>query len=305
VEIREWIRAIGSRLALIAVVAGVAALLAAVLALFQPQQYQATATLALPEVPAVGPLTSQVAQRIANFEGAVTSDGVLDAVAERTGAPRPLLDGISVVRSGSGNVMEVRFVGRDADQSRAVVTAATQEGLLLQAETDKAFAEAEAAASEALYNDAQSRFEEQSQATEIFAPDEVLADLSSDYRRADARGDVEDASEIQQQILVAREVQRLRNDADAALDAWTADLAALNRAEGQVRAAEAAQPRVGDVVRLSKLQAMIKQGAYAALFGAALAVGFVIIVELLRSGTGTTRPSLPRPTRQRSSAGAF
>ncbi len=62
---------------------------------------------------------------------------------------------------------------------------------------------------------------------------------------------------------------------------------------------------VGEVVALSKLQAMVKQGAYAAVFGAALAVGFVIIVELLRSGTGSSRPSLPRPTRQRTRAGAF
>ena len=63
--------------------------------------------------------------------------------------------------------------------------------------------------------------------------------------------------------------------------------------------------RVGEVVGISKFGAILKQAAYAGLFGAALAVGFVVIVELLRSGGGPTRPSLPRPARQRSRAGAF
>jgi len=92
---------------------------------------------------------------------------------------------------------------------------------------------------------------------------------------------------------------------DSALTTWTAAQERLRQAEGQVRAAENADVRVGGVVQQSKLSAMFKQGAYAAIFGAALAVGFVIIVELLRSGAGASRPSLPRPTRQRTRAGAF
>ena len=305
-EIRDWIRAIGARLALIAVVAGVAALLAATLALFQAQQYRATATVALPDVPTFGPLTSAVGQRVANFEGAVTSDGALDAVAQQTGAPRESLDTLNSVRSGSSNVLEVRFVGTDGDQARDVVVVASQQALLLQAETDAAFALAEADASETAYNEAQAAYEAKADEFDVFvSPDLHLDGLERDYIRANAEGNEARLEGIEADLVEAQELKRLRDAADSALGIWNEDLALLAQAEGRIVAAETAQVRVGDVVPLSKLRAIANQAVYAALFGAALAVGFVVIVELLRSGGGTSRPSLPRPSRQRTPAGAF
>ncbi len=318
-EIRDWIRAIGARLALIAVVAGVAAILAAGLALFQPQQYRATATVALPDVPSIGPLTSAVGQRVANFEGAVTSDGVLDAVAQKSGVPRGALDTVTSVRSGTSNVMEVRFVGTDEDQARQVVIDASQQALLLQAQTDAAYALAVVDANQEAYDAAYDAFRELVASTGIAAPVSTLAKLENAYREAetalldatrdgddDAIAEAEAAREsLQERFVEAQQVLKADTNVDGALATWTAAQERLREAEGQVRAAEGVEPRVGDVVPLSKVSAMLKQGAYAALFGAALAVGFVIIVELLRSGTGASRPSLPRPTRQRTRAGAF
>lgn len=318
-EIRDWIRAIGARMALIAVVAVVAGVLAATLALFQPQQYRATATVALPDVPTFGPLTSAVGQRVANFQGAVTSDGVLDAVAQKSGAPRTSLDTVTSVRSGTSNVMEVRFVGTDEDQARDVVIHASREALLLQAQTDAAYALAVADANEEAYNAAYDAFRDLVSTTGIAAPVSTLARLENDYRKAEtdllqAENDGDDDAiadantkleSLQVELGEAQQVLEADTNVDSALTTWTAAQERLRQAEGQVRAAENADVRVGGVVQLSKLSAMIKQGAYAALFGAALAVGFVIIVELLRSGTGSSRPSLPRTTRQRTRAGAF
>ena len=304
-EIRDWIRAIGARLALIAVVAGVAALLAATLAFFQPQQYRATGTIALPGVPTSGPATAAVAQQIANFEGAVTSDGVLDAVAQETGAPRDSLSTVSVVRSGSSNILEVRFVGRDRDQARDVVRSASRQALLLQARTEVAFAQADVDAALAGYEDAFAAFEQAAEETNIVAPDLTLARLERDLIEADRRDDFDAIEDLNVQIREASEVQRLRDAADAALSILTGANDRLRVAQGREAAAASLPVNVGEVVALSKLQAMLKQGAYAAVFGAALAVGFVIIVELLRTGTGASRPSLPRPTRQRTRAGAF
>ena len=305
-EIRDWVRAIGARLALIAVVAGVAAILAGALALFQPEQYRATATVVLPDVPTFGPLTAAVGQRVANFESAVTSDGVLDAVAETTGEPRTSLDTVSSARGGTGNVLEVRFVGRDADRARQVVVAASREALLIQAETDAAFARAVADASEVAYDDAQRAYDALAQETGIFvSPEALLSSLEREFVRENRAGNDAALDDIGAELLVVQDLQRLRDAADAALGTWSEDLATLRQAEGRVAAAQNADVRVGDVVQLSRFSAVIRQGAYAALFGAALAVGFVVIVELLRSGTGAARPSLPRPTRQRTRTGAF
>ena len=188
-EIRDWVRAIGARLALIAVVAGVAAVLAGALALFQPEQYRATATVVLPDVPTFGPLTAAVGQRVANFESAVTSDGVLDAVAETTGEPRTSLDTVSSARGGTGNVLEVRFVGRDADRARQVVVAASREALLIQAETDAAFARAVADASEVAYDDAQQAYDALAQETGIFvSPEALLSSLEREVRPREPHG---------------------------------------------------------------------------------------------------------------------
>jgi hypothetical protein len=235
----------------------------------------------------------------------VTSDGVLDAVAEQTGAPRERLDAIVSSRSGSSNVIEVRYVGRSQDEARAVVEAASREALLLQANSDLAFAAAGVDVAQAAFDAAVDDFEARAEETNFYYPDSQLQQLGDDLLAAERRDDEAEIERISALLPVAQEVQRLKNLADASLVNLTSALDRQRQAEGNVEAANTIPIAVGDVVRLSKLQAMIKQGAYAALFGAALAVGFVIIVELLRSGTGTTRPSLPRPTRQRSSAGAF
>jgi hypothetical protein len=305
VEIRDWIRAIGARLALIGVVAIAAALLAATLALFQPQQYRATGTLALPGVPTSGPATAAVAQQMANFEGAVTSDGVLDAVAQTTGVPRDALNTVTVVRSGSSNILEVRFVGRDRDQARDVVVAAARQGLVLQANTDLAFAQADVTAANDGYEVALAAFLESAEANNAFFPDSKLNELNTDLIDAEADGSDARIASLEAEIQAVQETQRLKNAADGALTNLTVANDRLRVAQGRVIAAETLPVNVGEVVALSKLQSMVKQGAYAAVFGAALAVGFVIIVELLRSGTGSSRPSLPRPTRQRTRAGAF
>jgi hypothetical protein len=305
VEIRDWIRAIGARLALIGVVAIAAALLAATLALFQPQQYRATGTLALPGVPTSGPATAAVAQQMANFEGAVTSDGVLDAVAQVTGVPRDALNTVTVVRSGSSNILEVRFVGRDRDQARDVVVAAARQGLVLQANTDLAFAQADVTAANDGYEVALAAFLESAEANNAFFPDSKLNELNTDLIDAEADGSDARIASLEAEIQAVQETQRLKNAADGALTNLTVANDRLRVAQGRVIAAETLPVNVGEVVALSKLQSMVKQGAYAAVFGAALAVGFVIIVELLRSGTGSSRPSLPRPTRQRTRAGAF
>jgi hypothetical protein len=275
--------------------------------------------VALPDVPVVGPATSAVAQRIANFQAAAESDGVLDAVAEETGTPRDSLDAVTTVRSGTGNVLEVRFVGEDPDQARAVVVETSRQALLLQAETDRVFALADADANQGAYDSALETLQGLVRETGITQPTERLGQLQSQYANkeielaaATEEGDTAkvdrlnaELSRIDAEFVEVQRVLQADTQLSSALGTLTAAEERLRQAEGRVAAAVNAEPSVGGVVPLSKLSAMIKQGAYAALFGAALAVGFVIIVELLRSGTGASRPSLPRPTRQRTRAGAF
>jgi len=181
-----------------------------------------------------------------------------------------------------------------------------RQALVLQAETDLAYATAQERAAFAVYEDALQAFEEEAEATGHTAPDVQLNVLNRRYLDAEEDdADEEELATIRAEIVEVQAVQRLRDVATDSLDRWGSAQAQLSDAQGRLDAALTAPVQGGDVVRLSKLQSMIKQGAYAALFGAALAVGFVIIVELLRSGTGTSRPNLPRPTRQRTRAGAF
>jgi len=319
VEIRDWLRAIGSRFALIVVVAGLAAFMAATVALFQPQQYRATATVALPDVPASGPLTAVVGQRVANFQGAVASDGVRDGVATATGVTRGALESLTSRRNGSSNVMEVSFVGVDAEQARAVAEAAVREALRISAQSDVAFAEARLDAEQTLFDESLDAWREKAeefltpltaeylsvlQGRLIRAEDAYLSAIASGDEQEQADAEAKRAN-ISDRLFRVQEVQRL----EAALSTATTGLATargqLTRTQGQFEAAETLPVLVGEVARLSKLAAIVERGAYAGLFGAALAVGFVVILELLRSGAGGQRPSLPRPSRPRQRADAF
>ena len=130
VEIRDWTRVMGRRLSLLIVIPIAAMLIAGILAVLEPPTYRATATVILPAQDTGGPASSAVSQFVADFEGAITSDGVAQATFEVTGEPKSAVNaGITTRREGTSAVVEVTYTGTNSERAGAVAETAARVAL--------------------------------------------------------------------------------------------------------------------------------------------------------------------------------
>ena len=272
----------------------------------RPPQYSATATVAAPAAVG-GPSTNQYsgvnAPRafVADFSGAVTSPMIVNQVAERTGAaPAAIKDGLEVSQIGSSSLVQLTYTGPRRDRVASVVneSAAATIRFLFQTQVtlaQKTVGEARKAVDRA--NDALASFYKQ---TGQVLPDEAyriaaqqVADLQREQASARAGGETTKAASLQSTIDARKaEVAKLAPQVATYQGLVERRTQAFNRLnvleEGMERAQaqySAADPEaivvVGQVQQASRLPALVRKAAPAAGAGLFLAVGIVLLLELL------------------------
>ena len=272
----------------------------------RPPQYSATATVAAPAAVG-GPSTNQYsgvnAPRafVADFSGAVTSPMIVNQVAEKTGAaPSVIKDGLEVSQIGSSSLVQLTYTGPRRDRVASVVneSAAATIRFLFQTQVtlaQKTVGEARKAVDRA--NAALASFYKQ---TGQVLPDEAyriaaqqVADLQREQASARAGGETTKAASLQSTIDARKaEVAKLAPQVatyQGLVERRTQALSRLNvleegmeRAQAQYSAADPeAIVVVGQVQRASRLPALVRKAVPAAGAGLFLAVGIVLLLELL------------------------
>jgi capsular polysaccharide biosynthesis protein len=297
VELRDWSRVMGRRLALLAVIPLVAMLIAGVLAVLEPQTYRATATVIMPGQTTTGPVSSAVSQFVADFEGAITSDGVAQATSAATGEPKSSIsNGIGTKREGSSGVVEVTYTGTNADRVGPVAETAAREALGQIAQVKLDVDQAQLDAADEAYKQAQADLQTVGRETGIvdFAyfqlvgqkrliklGDELQAAQASGTGVAQAQQRFDEAStqftdrQQQYEAALAR--------ANDVLDARKFFAAAVLDSQGIVKQAQentrvqASPPRPTDRVTF-----VIRRVVFAGAFGLLLAVALIVLMEFLR-----------------------
>jgi hypothetical protein len=296
VEIRDWTRVMGRRLSLLIVIPVTAMVLAGVLAIVQPQTYRATATVVLPTQDTGGPVQSAVSQFVADFEGAITSDGVAQATSEKTGeAKSAISSGITTKREGSSGVIEVTYTGTDPDRTGAVAVAASREALgqIAQIQLDVVGAQYEAA--KQAYEDAFTNWQTVAAQTHIVDIDQVRSDFqhrltvatdalnaaSGTPKEAAAQARVDDISDRYTQTIA--DFERADDQLSAARASLFSFQGFLNQSQGIVDQANSNDQIVASPARAtSRIAYIVRRMVFAGAFGLLLAIAFIVLLEFLR-----------------------
>lgn len=310
-EIREWLRSMGDRVRLLVIIPLAAALIAALITMIAPTRYRASTTVILPGAsPTSVSLTSVTAQRVADFTALVKSDGVLDKVASDLDVPRGYLDSVGVTRSGSSGVLSVSAQSTDPAQAQAIAEAVSREALRAQAQVNHDAAEARYEATQQLADDTNQTYLDAVAAADVglYSP-ELLVEKGRRYNdavdalnKAKADGDqagidaAQTLVDVRGELLTA--VQQLKSvfdaNASAQLLAQTAqqDLA---QADGQLLTATSVTMPTTQAQVVDKWRALAQNVVFAAVFGFILAVGLLLLLQLiqLRSTTATATQDGP------------
>jgi hypothetical protein len=296
VEIRDWTRVMGRRLSLLIVIPVTAALLAGALAIVQPQTYRATATVILPTQDTGGPVSSAVSQFVADFQGAITSDGVAQATSEATGEPKSAIsDGITTKREGTSGVVEVSYTGQTADRVGAVAETASRNALSQIAQIQLDVVQAQYDAADQAYQDALTNWTAVASQTHIVDIDQVKADSQHRLTAAlDALNAVrgtnkEAAAQTKVTEISNRYAQQIADfqRADAALSTAQGSLFSyrgfLNQARGIVDQAKRNDQVVASPPRATnRLTYIVRRVVFAGAFGLLLAIALIVLLEFLR-----------------------
>jgi uncharacterized protein involved in exopolysaccharide biosynthesis len=323
VELRDWTHVMGRRLALLAVIPIVAMLIAGVVALLEPQTYRATATVIMPGQTTSGPVSSAVSQFVADFEGAITSDGVAQATSTTTGEPKSAISGgIATKREGSSGVVEVSYTGTDPTRVGPVAETAARQALGQIAQVKLDVDQAQLDSADEAYTQAQTDLQTVAQATGIV--DFTQFQQVAQHRLTaltDALGTARDTGKS-----VAQATQRLNEASAQFTDRQQQYQAALDRltevreartffagevldSQGVVKQAQentriqASPPRATDHVTF-----VIRRVVFAGAFGLLLAIALIVLMEFLRpSPLNRIRheAGLPREPRPRRAPGQY
>jgi capsular polysaccharide biosynthesis protein len=312
VEIREWLRSMGDRVRLLVIIPLAAALIAALITMIAPTRYRASTTVILPGAsPTSVSLTSVTAQRVADFTALVKSDGVLDKVASDLDVPRGDLGSVGVTRSGSSGVLSVSAQSTDPAQAQAIAEAVSREALRAQAQVNHDAAEARYEATRQLADDTNQTYLDAVAAADVglYSP-ELLVEKGRRYNDAvdglnAAKADGDQAGIDAAQTLVDARgelltaVQQLKSvfdaNASAQLLAQTAqqDLA---QADGQLLTATSVTMPTTQAQVVDKWRALAQNVVFAAVFGFILAVGLLLLLQLVRLRSTTATATQDGPT---------
>ena len=96
----------------------------------QPQEFAAKATVVLPLPADSGSPIGAVDQLVSNFEGAIQSESVVREVADELGLEASdIRSNLSTRQVAASNLVEVIFVGEDADQAIEIVESGIDKAL--------------------------------------------------------------------------------------------------------------------------------------------------------------------------------
>jgi capsular polysaccharide biosynthesis protein len=292
----------------------------------QPPRYSATATVAAPAVVG-GPSTNQYsgvnAPRafVADFSGAVTSPLIVNQVAEKTGAaPAAIKDGLEASQIGSSSLVQLTYTGPRRDQVTPVVNEAAAATIRFLFQTQVTLAQKTVGEARKAVDRANAALASFYKKTGQVLPDEAyriaaqqVADLQREQASARAGGETTKAASLQSAINARKaEVAKLAPQVatyQGLVDRRTQALSRVNvleegmeRAQAQYSAADPeAIVVVGPVQRVSRLPALVRRAAAAVGAGLFLAVGIVLLLQLLSRRSVdeelTDGASIPRSAR--------
>jgi hypothetical protein len=286
----------GRRLSLLIVIPVTAAVLAGILAIVQPQTYRATVTVILPSQDTGGPVQSAVSQSVADFEGAITSDGVAQATSESTGEPKSAISsGIVTKREGTSGVVEVTYTGTNPDLVGPVAVAASRDALGQIAQIQLDVVQAQFVAAQQAYQDALTNWQTVAADTSIVDISQVESDFQ--HRLTAARDELnaargtakEAAAQAKVDDISVRYSQTISDfrRADARLSAAQSSLFSfqgfLNQSQGIVDQAKSNDQIVASPPRASsRITYVVRRMVFAGAFGLLLAIALIVLLEFLR-----------------------
>ena len=316
-EITDYFGVIRRQLRILILVPLLAVGVAVLWMLAQRGQYQATDTVAAPTV-----LSSSAAsqysganaprQFVADFGAAITSPLIVNKVAEQTGAPAAEIeDGTTSTPIGDSSLIQVTHKTTNRERAAPVARAAASDTVQFLFQTQvilarKTVAEGQKAVDEA--NAALARFYQQ---TGQALPEDTyrikaqqISDLQKEQALSAAAGETFTAAALAKTIAQRNaELAALRPQVatyQGLLDRKQQALGRLNLLEEGLERAQAqynaADPNtvvsVGEVERLSLLPGLAKAVAAAFAAGLVLAVGVVLLLEVV---PGRPRAGIPQP----------
>lgn len=302
-EIRDYLRAIRRWLWLPIVVPLLAGLITGGLLEMQPSKYQANATVIVPAVTAKGFSTSAAAQYAVTFEDVLVSTPVVDKVAAKYHVPiQDLVAGLSAsTTTASSNIIHVVYLGYRSQNTTGIVDDATVVSLdaiaepqLVQAQNAVSAGQVQLEQANAAINNFNATTGNLLPQQQFDAEQQELDTLDLELQQANIAGDTAHATALEG--LISQREQQLAtlagqltqyttlNDSRQAAIA-VADHAAqsLNDVELLIAADHASGTvTVAKVGRVSKLADTVKFAAIAVIVALALALGVILLMELMR-----------------------
>jgi len=314
-EIKDYVRALEGKGRIVAAVAILAGFLAAVIFIFEPQPYHATASVPLPVPPSTTTSAlAAVSEAYADFSGAVTTDVVAQRAAATVGVPVSEVKGhVEVTRLAGGNVAEVTYTGTDRDHASQIAKEATQEALGLIVSARLAPLDQQLQLAQAAYDEANSEYQQFVADTLILDPTKYFNTwqqrfiaLQDAIGNAKASGDDAKATslqarldakkvEISQQSADYNRIVALRDSSKEALS--QAQLAELSEKGLLNSVQQGDQIPVSDPSGSSRLTGLIKSVVPAVVVATGLAIALIVLLEVVGPARLPIRQRAPRPGR--------
>ena len=304
-EIADYLRVIWRRLWILVLVPLLAGGTVATLVLKAPAKYRATATVAAPAL--IGGPSNQYSGSngpkafVANFAAAVTSSRILDRVAEETRVPEPRVSGGLVAAPiGDSSLIEVTYQTTVRDEAGLVARAAAADTIGFLFSTQVTLAEHTVSEAAKAVAEADGKLNAFYQSTGMVLPDKAyeikaqqLANLQQQQAQSQAEGLLTAAATLAATVRDKQaELQALgpkvaayqslldrKRQASGQLDLMQQG---LDQARAQYSAADPAEVvTLGDTMQASRLMELMRKGLPAVGAGLFLAVGLVLLLELL------------------------
>ena len=305
-EVRDYLKIVRRRLWIAVLVPLLAGGVVTALVLKQAPRYQATATVAAPGVVG-GDATTQYGGAtgpklfVADFSAAIRSPVVVRQVTRQTGVqPQELVDGLSAAPLGDSSIIQLTFTATEAGRAAPVITAAASDTIRFLFQTQVTLAQQAVDQARKAVTAADADLAAFYRGTRLVEPEQTyqlkarqIADMQQQQLNDQVVGETSAAAALgsaihaaqaelatlapkvtRYQALVAR-----RQQAAGRLDTLDQQ---LQRASAQFEAAKPARVvLVGDVERVSKMVAVVRKGGAAFGAGLFLAVGIIVLLELL------------------------
>lgn len=298
-EIGEYVRAIRRRLWIVVGVPVLVLIATGVVLLVRPREYRVTATVVVPATQVVGSLVTVVDQSVADFEGAIRSEAVFERVADVTGvSKRAVAAGLSTRRLGTSSVVEVTYQTTESETASAVAGSASKQALELVQQSVFGPLKEQRTVAEQQYEAAMTAVEGFLSETGLVNPSQVfkiqasrLVALRDALGHAISQGQGAEARRLREQIdqkeaEVTQQVvtyQRLTDQRQRALSALQAADNQYFQARGSLLSAQEGETiTVSEPEPLPRLgSTAVRQLVAAGVIACALAIGLVVLLELL------------------------